>query len=81
VIRSTRDENYSKFRSREYVEDEITLLYETYMFNVVEECENIYIKIRNYLDGEQLTFDAKTIIPNLSVPLGDKEWEKLKNMK
>jgi len=51
------------------------------MFNV-EECENIYIEIRNYLDGEfQLTFDAKTIILNSSVPLEDKEWEKLKNMK
>jgi len=30
----------------------------------------ISIEIRNYLDGEfQMTFDAKTIIPNLSVPL------------
>jgi len=32
VIRDTRDENYSEFRSREYVEDEITLLYETYIY-------------------------------------------------
>jgi len=51
------------------------------MFNVVEECEDIYIEIRNYLDMElQMTIDAKKIISKLSVPLEDKEWKKLKNM-
>jgi len=28
-----------------------------------------------------MTIDAKKIIPKLSVPLEDTEWEKLKNMK
>jgi len=28
-----------------------------------------------------MTIDAKKIIPKLSVPLEDEEWEKLKNMK
>jgi len=54
------------------------------MFNVVEECEDIYIEIRS-LGGElQMTIDAKTIIPKLSVSLqkgvSRKEWKKLKNM-
>jgi len=41
----------------------------------------IYIEIRSYLDGElQMTFDAKKIIPKLSMPLENKEWKKLNNM-
>jgi len=50
VIRGFRDQNCSKFRSRTDVED--VFLYDTYMFNIVEECEDIYIEIRSYLDGE-----------------------------
>jgi len=39
------------------------LLYVIYMFNVVEECEDIYIKVRSCLDGElRMTIDAKKII-------------------
>jgi len=58
--------------SRTDVED--ILLYVTYMFNIVEECEDIYIEIRSYLDREfQMTIDAKKIISKLSVPLKDKE--------
>jgi len=80
VIRGFRDESYSEFRSRTDVKD--VFLYNTHMFNVVEECEDIYIEIRNYLDGElQISIDVKAIIPKLSVPLKDKEWEELKNMK
>jgi len=71
VIRGFRDQNYSEFLSRTNVDK--VFLYYAYMFNVVEECEDIYIEIRSYLDGElQMTIDAKTIIP---------EWVKLKNMK
>jgi len=80
VIRGFRDQHYSEFRSRTDVDE--VFLYNTYVFNVVEECEDIYIEIRSYLDGElQMTIDAKTISPKLSVPLEDKEWVKLKNMK
>jgi len=72
VIRGFRDQNYSEFRSRTDIKD--VFLYDTYMFNVVEECENIYIEIRSHLDREfQTTIDAKTIIPKLNVPLEDKE--------
>jgi len=40
------------------------------MFNDVEECEDIYIEIRSYLDMElQMIIDTKKIIPKLSVPL------------
>jgi len=76
VIRGFRDQNYSEFRSRTDVEN--TFLHVTYMFNVVEECEDICIEVRSCLDGElQMTIDAKKIIPKLSVPL---EWKKIKNM-
>jgi len=51
------------------------------MFNIVEECEDIYIEIRSYLNMElQMTIDVKKIIPKLKVLLKDKEWKKLKNM-
>jgi len=49
----------------------------TYKLNVVKEYEDIYIEVRSCLDGEfQMTIDAKKIIPKLSVPLEDEEWEK-----
>jgi len=84
VIRSFHDEDYNEENYDEFwihTEDEY-LLYHTYMFNVVKECEDIYIEVRSCLDGElQITIDAKKIIPKLSVPLENKEWEKLKNMK
>jgi len=49
------------------------------MFNIVKECEDIYIEIRSCLDGElQMTIDAKKIIPKLSMSLEDKEWKKNK---
>jgi len=68
VIRGFRDQNYSEFRSRTNVKD--VFLYDTYMFNVVKECEDIYIEIRNCLDGKfQMTIDAKTIIPKRLVTL------------
>jgi len=51
-----------------------------YMFNIVEEYDNIYIEVRNCLDGElKMTIDAKKIIPKLSVPL--EEWEKFKKIR
>jgi len=79
VIRGFRDENYSEFHVQM---SKMCFIYDTYMFNMLLKiCEDIYIEIRNYLDGElQMIIDAKTI-PKLSVPLEDKEWEKLKNMK
>jgi len=54
----------------------------TYMFNIVKEYEDIYIEVRNCLDGKfYMTIDVKKIIPKLNVPLEDDEWEKLKNEK
>jgi len=54
-------------------------LFRSYKFNVVKEYEDIYIEVRSCLDGElDMTIDAKKIIPKLSVPLEDEEWEKLK---
>jgi len=44
------------------------------MFNIVKECEDIYIEVRSCSDGKlQMTIDAKKIIPKLSVPLEDEE--------
>jgi len=55
------------------------LIHMIYMFNIVKECEDIYIEVRSYLDGElHMTIDAKKIISKLSVALEDEEWEKLK---
>jgi len=60
--------------------DGVYLIYETYMFNIVKECEDIYIEIKSCLDGKlQMTIDAKKIIPKLTVPLEDIR-KKLKNM-
>jgi len=79
MIRGFHDENCNKFWLP--IEDEYSL-YRTYMFNVVKECEDIYIEVRSYLDGEfRIIIDAKKIIPKLSVPLKDTEREKLKNIK
>jgi len=43
-----RAHNYSEFWLHTEIEN--FFLYVTYMFNIVEECEGIYIEIRYYLD-------------------------------
>jgi len=53
-----------------------------YIVHICSEYENIYIEVRSCFDGElQMTIDAKKIIPKLSVPLEDEEWEKLEKKK
>jgi len=77
VIRGSRDQTCSEFWPRMCTYNEH--FHVTYMFNIVKECEDIYIEIRSYLDWElQMTIDAKKIIPKLSVPLEDKKLKKLK---
>jgi len=80
VIRGFHDKNYNEENDQFWLYTENKyLLHRTYMFNVVKECEDIYIEVRSCLDRElRMTIDAKKIIPKLSVPLEDKEWGKIK---
>jgi len=54
-----------------------------YILNVVKLTNDIYIEMRNLteIDNLRMTIDVKKIIPKLSVPLENEEWEILQNMK
>jgi len=89
MIRGFRDRNYYRNYDDEEereicdygpVDDENVIhSCHSYKFNIVKEYEDIYIEVRSCLDGElYMTIDAKKIIPRLSLPLEDEEWEKFK---
>jgi len=53
-----------------------------YILNVVEEYNDIYIEIINYVEWKlEITINARKIISTLSVPLENTEWKVMKNMK
>jgi len=54
-----------------------------YTLNVVKERGDIYVEMRDLtdLDNLRMTIDVKKIIPKLSVPLENEEYETLENVK
>jgi len=54
-----------------------------YTLNVVKLTNDIYIEMRDLteIDNLRITIDARKIICNLNIPLENKEWETLQNVK
>jgi len=81
--------NYDKEEEEEVIRDDIDIsddkmifLCHPYKFKAVKEYDDVNTEIRSCLDGElKMTIDARKIIPKLSAPLEDEEWEKLKKKK
>jgi len=56
-------------------------LQKIYIFNVIKLSNDIYIEMRDWIEGDlQMTIDAKKIISNLDLPLENVEWEALQNV-